>query len=54
VLARLLLALNAVRIDFAPEDAIRAVLALAAGTLDEAGFADWFRQRLSANDAAPS
>ena len=54
VLARLFLALNAVRIDFAPEDAIRAVLALAAGTLDEAGFADWFGQRLSANDAAPS
>ncbi|NKJ41732.1 death-on-curing protein [Novosphingobium sp. SG720] len=49
VLARLFLALNDVRIVFAPEDAIRAMLALAAGTLDEAELADWFRERLSAN-----
>ncbi|NMN04118.1 death-on-curing protein [Novosphingobium sp. SG916] len=49
VLARLFLALNDVRIVFAPEDAIRAMLALAARTLDEAELADWFRERLSAN-----
>lgn len=47
VLARLFLALNGVRIDFAPEDAIRTVLALAAGELSEEEMADWFRQHVS-------
>lgn len=47
VLARLFLALNNVQIGFAPEDAIRMVLALASGSLAEAEVADWFRARLS-------
>lgn len=46
VLARLFLALNAVPIGFVSEDAVRMVLALAGGTLSEAGVADWFRARL--------
>lgn len=54
VLARLFLALNDVRIVFAPEDAIRAMLALADGTLDETELADWFRERLSAGTNSPS
>lgn len=47
VLARLFLALNDVRIGFAPGDAIHMVVALASGTLAEAEVADWFRGRLS-------
>ena len=47
VLARLFLALNGVRIAFAPEDAIRTVLALAAGELSEEELADWFRGHLA-------
>jgi death-on-curing protein len=43
VLARLFLALNGVKIAFAPEDAIRTMLALAAGELSEEELADWFR-----------
>lgn len=46
VLARLFLKLNGVEIAFQPEDAIRTVLALAAGELTEEQLADWFRQRL--------
>ncbi len=45
VLARLFLALNNVRIGFAPEEAIHMVLALASGSLAEAEVADWFRAR---------
>ena len=45
VLARLLLRLNSVTIAFDPEDAIRTVLALAAGELGEEELADWFRAR---------
>lgn len=45
VLARLFLALNAVRIVFAPEEAVHMVLALASGTLTEAEVADWLRAR---------
>ena len=45
VLARLFLALNNVRIGFAPEEAIHMVLALASGVLAEAEVADWFRAR---------
>ena len=48
VFARLFLALNAVDIRFTPEDAIKAMLALAAGELSEADFADWLRQRVTA------
>lgn len=40
VLARLFLALNDVRIGFAPEEAIRMVLALASGALAEAEVTD--------------
>lgn len=47
VLARLFLALNDVQIGFAPEGAIRMVLALATGSLTEIEVADWFRARLS-------
>lgn len=45
VLARLFLTLNDIRIAFAPEDAIRMVLALAAGTLGQADVAGWFDAR---------
>jgi death-on-curing protein len=45
VFARLFLALNGVTISFAAEDAIRAMLALAAGELREEEMADWFRGR---------
>ena len=47
VLARLFLALNETQIAFAPDDAIRMVLALASGSLAEADVAEWFRVRLS-------
>lgn len=47
VLARLFLALNDARIGFAPEEAVRMVLALAGGSLGEAEVAEWFRARLS-------
>ena len=46
VMARLFLKLNGVEIAFSPEDAIRVVVALAAGELDEDALADWFRQRV--------
>ena len=45
MLARLFLRLNSVTIAFDPEDAIRTVLALAAGELGEEELADWFRAR---------
>jgi death on curing protein len=47
VLARLFLALNGETIKFAPDDAIKIVLALAAGALSEEELADWFRQHTS-------
>lgn len=47
VLARLFLALNDARIGFAPEEAVRMVLALAGGSLGEAEVGEWFRARLS-------
>jgi death on curing protein len=43
VLARLFLALNNVSLSFTPDDAIKTVLALAAGELSEKEIADWFR-----------
>lgn len=46
VLARLFLKLNGVAIFFQPDEAIRAVLALAAGELSQDELADWFRQHL--------
>ena len=47
VLARLFLALNGQALRFEPEDAIRAMLALAAGEISEADMADWFRARVA-------
>ena len=47
VLARLFLAVNNVRITFAPEEAIHTVLALASGTLTELEVAEWLRARLA-------
>lgn len=47
VLARLFLMLNAVELSFTSEDAIAAVLALAAGELSEEEMADWFRTHLA-------
>ena len=46
VFARLFLALNGVELRFAPGDAIRTMLALAAGELAEEALADWFRERV--------
>jgi death-on-curing protein len=46
VFARLFLALNGAELRFAPEDAIRAMLALAAGELGDEALADWFRVRV--------
>lgn len=46
VVARLFLKLNGVEIAFAAEDAIRTVLALAAGELSEEELADWLRERI--------
>lgn len=46
VLARLFLALNGVTLAFKPEDAIQAMLALAAGELSEDEMADWFRTHI--------
>lgn len=48
VLARLFLALNGAVLKFEPEDAIRAMLALAAGELGEEEMAAWFRERVAA------
>lgn len=47
VLARLFLALHGHELRFEPADAIRAMLALAAGELSEDEMADWFRSRLA-------
>lgn len=46
VAARLFLADNGYRLRFDPADAVRAVEALAADTLDEDELAAWFRDRL--------
>ena len=46
VFARLFLALNGLALRFAPEDAIRAMLALAAGELSEEELGEWFRERV--------
>ena len=47
VLARLFLAINGYELRFEAQDAIDAMLALAAGTLSEVALADWFRDRLA-------
>ena len=45
VVARLFLRLNDARLTFGPAEAVVTVEALAAGSLDEAGLAAWFRAR---------
>jgi len=47
VVARLFLRLNLCRLEFVAAEAIAAVEALAAGSLDEAGLAAWFRVRMT-------
>lgn len=47
IVARLFLADNGYRLPFDKADAVRIVEALAAGTLEEAPFAAWIRQRLT-------
>jgi death-on-curing protein len=54
VLARLFLLLNGQRLVFDPADAIRTVLALAAGELSEEELADWFRSRIVPPEAPPA
>jgi death-on-curing protein len=49
VLARLFLALNGAELHFAPEDAIRAMVALAGGEVGEEELAEWFRERVERN-----
>ena len=49
VAARLFLRMNGRQLKFVQEDAIRMVLALAAGNLAENELADWFRQRIVAD-----
>ena len=47
VMARLFLRLNGVVVEFDKADAIRTVLALAAGELPEEDLAEWFRKRVA-------
>jgi death on curing protein len=47
VLARLFLAVNGHKLNFTSEDAIRMMLALAAGELEEEVVSGWFRERLT-------
>jgi death-on-curing protein len=46
IVARLFLADNGCRLAFDPADAVRTVESVAAGRIDEAELADWFRRRL--------
>lgn len=48
VIGVLFLEMNGYRLTAAEEDATQAVLALAAGTLDEAGFTAWMRENSTA------
>jgi death-on-curing protein len=47
VVARLILADNGYRLKFDPADAVRTMEMVAAGALDEAALAEWFRQRIA-------
>ncbi|WP_206951511.1 type II toxin-antitoxin system death-on-curing family toxin [Trinickia acidisoli] len=47
VVARLFLADNGYRLKFDPVDAVRTMETVAAGALDEAALAEWFRQRIA-------
>lgn len=46
VIARLFLADNGLNLAFEPQEAVKIMLALAAGDLGEDELADWFRQRI--------
>ena len=46
VVARLFLADNGFRLQFDPPEAVRTIEAVASGTLSEAEFAEWLRQRI--------
>lgn len=46
VVGRLFLADNGYRLKFDPADAVRTMEMVAAGALDEAALAEWFRQRI--------
>jgi death-on-curing protein len=48
IVARLFLADNGYRLEFAPTDAVTLIERLAAGKLDETELADWYRSRLRA------
>jgi death-on-curing protein len=48
VVARIFLADNGYRLRFEPSDAVRTMEMVAAGALEEAGLAEWFRQRIVA------
>jgi death on curing protein len=47
VLTRLFLVVNSHKLAFTAEDAIRMMLALAAGELEEEAVTDWFRERIA-------
>lgn len=47
VVARLFLADNGYRLKFDPTDAVKTMETVAAGALDEAALAEWFRQRIA-------
>ena len=53
VLARLFLRLNGVTLQYSPEDAIRTVIALAAGELTEPDLAQWFRDHAEPASSSP-
>jgi death-on-curing protein len=46
VIARLFLADNGYRLKFDPADAVRTMETVAAGAIDEAALAEWFRRRI--------
>ena len=53
VLARLLLRLNGTMLQYTPEDAIRTVIALAAGELTEPALTQWFRDHAVPASSSP-
>lgn len=48
-MARLFLKLNGAELTFAKDEAVRMMLALAAGEIDEQAVAEWFRMHLAAD-----
>lgn len=48
VVARLFLKANGIALNFVRDDAVRTMLALASGDLDEDALAGWFRERIAA------